>query len=171
MMALRNFGDKKPTIGLGVYVDESAIVIGDVRLHDGVSIWPGAVLRADDDRVEVRDGSAVMDMAFAEAPKGKPVAVGRNSLISHSALLHGCSVGDRTLVGIGSMVLDEASVGNDCIIAAGALVPPGMVIRPGLMVLGSPAKVVREVTGNEKAWLAKELVVLGEKASTYSRRQ
>lgn len=171
MMALRNFGDKKPTIGLGVYVDESAVVIGDVRLHDGVSIWPGAVLRADEDRVEVRDGSAVMDMAFVEAPKGKPVVVGRNSLISHSARLHGCSVGDRTLVGICAIVLDEASVGDDCIVAAGALVPPGMVVRPGSMVLGSPAKVVREVTANEKAWLTKELEVLGAKASTYRRLQ
>jgi len=96
-MVLRSYGDKSPTLGSEVYVDESAVVIGEVFLRDRSSVWPGAVLRADDDVVEIGRGSAMMDMSFAEAPKGRSVIVGDGCIVSHSARLHGCRVGDETL--------------------------------------------------------------------------
>ncbi len=99
-MVLRRYGDKKPSLGADVFVDESAILIGEVKLHDKVSIWPGVVLRADDASVEIGRGSAVMDTAFAEAPKARPVSVGDHCIVSHSAVLHGCRVGNECLVGV-----------------------------------------------------------------------
>lgn len=166
-MVLRNFGDKRPTLGDNVYVDESAVVIGDVRLHDKASVWPGAVVRADDSSVEIGRGSAILDIAFAEAPKGRPVIVGDHCIVSHSARLHGCSIGEECLIGIGAIVLDGASIGERSVLAAGSLVTPGTRIPPESFVMGVPGRVTRSTTSADLKWLREELKVLESKAAKY----
>jgi carbonic anhydrase/acetyltransferase-like protein (isoleucine patch superfamily) len=147
-MALRKFGDKEPQLAEGVYVDEHAIIIGDVRLKDNSSIWPGAILRGDDDYVEIGRNSAVMDMAFVEAPKGMPVIVGNGCLVSHAARLHGCRLEDETMIGIGAVILDGAIIGARSIIAAGSLIAPGTRIPPESVIVGSPGKVTRRAAAD-----------------------
>jgi carbonic anhydrase/acetyltransferase-like protein (isoleucine patch superfamily) len=168
-MPLRPYGDKRPALGKNVYVDESALVIGDVQLGDGVTVWPGAVLRADDDRIVIGRGSAVMDMAFAEAPQGRPVTVGEGSILSHAVRLHGCSIGRGVLVGVGAIVLDESIVGDGSVVAAGTLITPGSNIPDGSVVMGSPGKVTGKVSESNRAWLVKELQALSKKADVYGR--
>ncbi len=166
-MSIRAYGEKKPVLGSKVYVDESAVVIGDVRLGDGASVWPGAVIRADDGEVDIGARTAIMDLAFAEAPKDRPVRVGTDCIVSHGARLHGCSIGDSSLIGIGAIVLDGAEIGRDSIVAAGSLVTPGTKVPPGSFAVGSPAKVNRGVTKEELAWIAREVEVLAVKAARY----
>ena len=166
-MVLRSYGNKRPTLGSDVYVDESAVVIGEVFLRDRSSVWPGAILRADDDIVEIGRGSAMMDMSFAEAPRGRAVAVGDGCIVSHSARLHGCKVGDETLIGIGTIVLDGAEIGERSVIAAGCLVPPGTKIAAESFVMGLPARVVRQTSSKDADWLREELKMLAAKAAKY----
>ena len=166
-MVIRSYRDLTPRIHRSVYVDGSAIVIGDVVLEEDVSVWPGAILRADDDRVTVRKGTAVMDASFAEAPQGSPVEVGRGCLISHGARLHGCTVNDGALVGVGAIVLDGAVIGEGAIVGAGSVVTPGSAIEPRSLALGSPARTVRPATDDEVAWIARETIAMKAKAKEY----
>jgi carbonic anhydrase/acetyltransferase-like protein (isoleucine patch superfamily) len=166
-MVLRRYGDKKPSLGAGVFVDESAVVIGEVRLHDKASVWPCVVLRADDASIDIGVGSAIMDTAFAEAPKARPVTVGDHCIVSHSAVLHGCRIGDECLIGIGSIVLDGVSIGERSVLAAGSLVTPGTKIPPDSFVMGVPARVMRATTQADLKWLRDELMSLEEKAARY----
>lgn len=167
-MVLREAGDRRPQVHEGAYVDESSLVIGGVTLHAGASVWPFALLRADDDTVEVGEGSAIMDMAFLEAPEGRPVKVGRGCLISHCARLHGCVIEDDTLVGVGATVLDGARVGRGSVIASGALVLPNEEIPAGSVAAGLPAKVLRAATREDAARLRDELGRVSEKAGRYA---
>jgi carbonic anhydrase/acetyltransferase-like protein (isoleucine patch superfamily) len=166
-MALRSFGEKKPFLGSDVYVDEAATVIGDVHLHDGSSVWPGAVIRADDASVDIGRGSAMLDLSFAEAPKGRPVVVGDGCIVSHGARLHGCSIGNDSLVGLGAIVLDGAMVGACSVLAAGTLVPPGTKIPQESFVMGTPAKIIRQTNSSDLTWLHEELKMLAAKARIY----
>src|SRR4030042_4670603 len=113
------------------------------------SVWPGAVLRADDDTVEIGVRTAMMDLSFAEAPHGRPVQVGSSCIVSHGARLHGCIVREPCLIGIGAIVLDGAAGGRDSRAAAGSLITPGTRIHSGSFVVGAPAKVPREGTKDE----------------------
>jgi len=166
-MAIRSFGDKSPLVGEEVFVDESAQVIGGVDLKDGSSVWPGAVVRADDDSVEIGRGSAVMDLAFVEGPKGRPAKIGTGCIVSHGARLHGCEVGDESVIGIGAIVLDGAVIGPRSIVAAGALVPPGTRIPPESFVVGVPGRVTRSTTSADIDKLRRDLKVLSAKAKAY----
>ncbi|MFQ1020975.1 gamma carbonic anhydrase family protein [Tardisphaera saccharovorans] len=138
--------EKSPHFGKNVYVAEGARVIGDVTLGDNVSIWPCAVLRGDEDSIEVLDNSNVQDGSVLHADFGYPVRVGKRVTIGHAAIVHGASVGDDVLIGMGSIVLTGASVGSGSIVAAGALIPEGMRVEPGSVVMGIPARVVRKAT-------------------------
>ena len=169
-MSIRSFGSARPTLEPGTYVDDDAILIGDVVLREGASVWPGAILRGDDDRVEVGRDSAIMDMAFAEGPKGRPVKVGVGCMISHGARLHGCVIQDGVLVGIGAIVLDGSIVGERAIIAAGAVVPPDTKIPPRALVAGVPAKAVRETTEADAMSLDRDLKGVKAKAEEYANR-
>lgn len=168
-MAIRRYLGKGPSVSESAYVDEAALIIGDVTLEDGVSVWPGAVIRADDDSVSVGRGSAVMDQSFVEAPKGRPVTIGQGCLVSHGVRLHGCTLGDGVLVGIGAIVLDGAKIGDGAIVGAGSLVTSGTEIGPRELVLGSPAKTVRRVTDEEISRTERELQ--GVKAKAISHRR
>lgn len=142
-----------PNIDEGAYVAPSATVEGDVTIAADCSVWPGAVIRGDEDVVVLGAGSNVQDNATIHMDEGNPVRIGENVTIGHNAIVHGCNIGDNTIIGMGAIVLDKARIGRDCIIGAAALVTHGTEVPDGHMAFGSPAKVIRalkpeEVEGN-----------------------
>lgn len=161
------FDGHAPQIDPTAFVDTSARIIGRVSLAQGAMVWPGAVLRADDERIEIGQGSAVLDLALLEAPTDNPVIVEPGALVSHQVCIHGATVKSGALVGIGAIVLDGAVVGSGALVGAGAVVPPRMKIPEGVLVLGQPAKVVRELKPAEVAGVAKQLADLAAKAKVY----
>ena len=123
------------------FIHDSAVVLGDVVFGRHVSIWPGAVVRADSDRIRIGDGSNVQDGAVLHCDPGVPCTIGARVTVGHRAVVHGASVEDGSLIGIGAIVLNRAVVGAGSIVGAGALVPEGMVIPPGSLAVGVPATV------------------------------
>ncbi len=137
-----SLGDKQPRLlGDGHFIAPSAAVIGDVTLHENSSVWFCCVLRGDADRIEVGAGSNIQDGTVMHADPGFPMVIGENVTVGHNAMLHGCTIGDGSLVGINAVVLNGAKVGKGCLIGANALVTEGMEIPDGSLVLGSPAKI------------------------------
>jgi len=132
------------------FIAPTATVIGDVTLGKDTGIWFGAVLRGDRDRIEIGDGSNVQDNAVVHTSRGFPARIGREVSVGHGAILHGCTIGDRVLVGMGAIVMNGAVVGEDSIIAAGAVVTEGATVPPGSVVMGVPGKVVKEATAAQK---------------------
>ena len=126
-------------------IAEGAVVVGDVKLAKGVSVWYNAVLRGDESPIEVGENTNIQDGAILHAR----AVVGSNCTVGHCAIIHGCTVGSRTLIGMGSILLDGAKIGNHCIVGAGALVTGKLDAPDGSMILGSPAKVVRPLTQEE----------------------
>lgn len=157
--SIRTHNGIRPTLGERVFVDESAVVIGDVELGDDASVWPCAVIRGDMHRIRigartsVQDGS-VLHITHASDfnPEGWPLTIGSDVTIGHQACLHGCTIGNRVLIGIGATVLDGATIPDDVVIAAGTLVPPGKTLESGYMYIGQPCKKARELTENERAF-------------------
>ena len=139
----------KPVIHETAFVADNATVRGNVTIGEGAGIYFGAVLRAETDPITIGPGSNIQDNCVLHADPGFPTKVGRDCTVGHAAILHGCTIGDNTLVGMGAIVLNGAVVGRDCIIGAGALVTKGTVIPDGSMAFGSPAKVVRPLTPEE----------------------
>lgn len=140
--------------GGGHFIAPNAAVIGQVTLRDRSSVWFGCVLRGDVERIDIGPGSNIQDGSVLHADPGYPLVVGENVTVGHNAMLHGCSVGDGSLVGIGAVVLNGARIGRNCLIGAGALVTEGMEIPDGSLVLGAPAKVRRQFSEEEQAALA-----------------
>jgi carbonic anhydrase/acetyltransferase-like protein (isoleucine patch superfamily) len=160
-MAVRNFRGIKPQLGERVFIDPSAVVIGDVTLGDDVSVWPCAVIRGDMHRISVGARTSVQDNAIlhithasAFNPDGWPLRIGADVTIGHGACLHGCTLGDRILVGIGATVLDGAVVEDEVIIGAGALVPPGKRLERGFLYVGNPCKQSRPLKDSERAFFS-----------------
>jgi len=150
-----SLGDKRVSLlGAGHFIAPNAVLIGDVVLHDNASVWFSCVLRGDADRIEVGAGSNIQDGAVLHADPGYPLQVGRDVTVGHNAMLHGCSIGDGSLVGINAVVLNGARVGKGCLIGANALVTEGMEIPDGSLVLGSPAKIKAPLTDEQKQGLA-----------------
>ena len=147
-----------------VYIAPGARVIGDVHLASAVGIWFNAVLRGDNEPIVIGAGSNVQDGCILHSDPGFPVTIGENVTIGHNAIVHGCTVGDGTLIGMGAVVLNGAKIGKGCLIGANALVTEGKEIPDGAMAMGQPAKVIRQVEGA----LADELV---RAADVYQRRQ
>ena len=141
--------DKRPRFGAGARGHESAVIIGDVELGEGVSIWPGAVLRGDYNFIKVGKGSNIQDGAVIHNDHGNPCEIGEDCVIGHLACVHGCKLGNRCLVGIHAIILNGAVIGDECIIGAGAVVPEGKVIPPRSLVLGMPGKVLRQISEAE----------------------
>lgn len=142
-----------PRIGAGVFIARNATVIGDVTLGAKASVWYGAVLRGDINRIVVGEGSNVQDNAVVHLADDYPALIGNYVTVGHSAIVHACVIGDECLIGMGATILDGAEIGDQCIIGAGALVTPRTKIPPGSMVLGSPGKVVRPLSAEERAGL------------------
>jgi carbonic anhydrase/acetyltransferase-like protein (isoleucine patch superfamily) len=133
-----------------LFVAPTATVTGDVTLGEETGIWFGAVLRGDRDRIEIGTGSNVQDNAVVHTSAGFPTRIGREVSVGHGAILHGCTIGDRVLVGMGAIVMNGAVVGEDSIIAAGAVITEGTVIPAGSVVMGVPARVVKQATPDQK---------------------
>jgi carbonic anhydrase/acetyltransferase-like protein (isoleucine patch superfamily) len=140
-----------PDIAAGVWIAGTATVIGSVRLNESSSVWYGAVLRADSDTIAIGAGSNIQDGVTVHVDPEFPVSVGRGVSVGHNAVLHGCTIGDDVLVGMGAVVLNGAVVGDGSLVAAGALVPAGAVVPPRTLVAGVPAKVRRELSDAEVA--------------------
>jgi len=137
------------------FVAPNAALIGRVVLHPRASVWFGSVLRADNDLIEIGEGSNVQDLAVLHVDPGVPLRVGRDCTIGHQVMLHGCTIGDGTLIGIQSVILNRAVIGRNCVVAAGSLVTEGKQFPDRTMIMGSPAKVVRELTDGEVERFAK----------------
>lgn len=150
-MAIYALGEHAPDVDPTAYVAPSACVIGKVTLKEKSSIWFGATLRGDNERITVGRGSNVQDGAVMHTDPGSPLTVGDSVTIGHQAMLHGCTVGDGSLIGIQAVVLNDAVIGKNCLIGACALVTTGMKIPDRSMVLGSPAQIIRELTDEEIA--------------------
>ncbi len=142
-----------PTIGHHVYIARGAVVVGDVTLGDGASVWYNAVLRGDINKIVIGKGSNVQDNAVVHLADDFPCILGDYVTVGHSAIVHACTVGNECLIGMGAVVLDGAEIGEQCIIGAKALVTQHSKIPAGSMVLGSPAKVVRSLTAEERGGL------------------
>ena len=146
MLLILPLGDHTPDLGQGAFVHDAACVIGRVRLGRSVSVWPNATIRGDTDRITVGDDTNVQDGAVLHADAGLPCTIGRSVTIGHLACVHGCTVEDEVLVGIGAIILNHALVGQGSIVGAGSVLTEGTVIPPGSLVLGTPGRVVRETT-------------------------
>lgn len=145
-----NLGDKRVSFKSDdYYITGSAHVMGDVEIGRGVSVWFNAVIRADTGKIIIGDESNVQDGCVLHAESWNRLVLGRGVTVGHLAMLHGCTVGDYSLIGINSVVLDEAVIGKHCLIGANALVKSKMVIPDGSVVMGSPAKIIREITDAE----------------------
>lgn len=157
---IEKYCSHEPQIGNNTWVHQTAVVIGKVTLGDDVSIWPCAVLRGDVNNIRIGNRSNVQDGAVVHAThpgsfneKGYATTVGEDVTVGHNAILHGCTIGNRVLVGMGATVLDGAVVPDDVIIGAGALVPMNKTLESGYLYVGSPAKPLRELTDSEKQFL------------------
>lgn len=149
---LKPYKGKWPSLGEGVFIEESAQVIGDVEMGKNSSVWFNAVVRGDVHYIRIGDRTNVQDNATLHVTKDTyPLIIGNDITIGHNVVLHGCTIKDRCLIGMGAIILDNAEIGEDSIVGAGALVTEGMKVPPGSLVLGIPAKVVREVTPEAKA--------------------
>jgi len=155
-MAHYSLGDKHPRLPpAGDYwIAPSASVIGDVTIKKNGSVWFGAVLRGDAESLTLGEDSNVQDNSVLHADPGFPLTVGTGVTIGHMAMIHGATIGDGSLIGIGAILLNGAQIGRNCIIGAGALVTEGRSIPEGSLALGAPAKVVRAITADERAMLA-----------------
>ena len=146
---IKGFEGIKPTIDDSVFVAETADIIGDVIVEKNASIWYKAVLRGDDSKIIVGENSNVQDGTIVHCGYDEPTIIGKNVTIGHAAVIHGCKIGDYSLIGMGSIVLDNAEIGELTIVGAGSLVT-GKKFPSGVLLLGSPAKVARELTDEEK---------------------
>ncbi|WP_133405443.1 gamma carbonic anhydrase family protein [Parashewanella tropica] len=157
---LRSYQGISPKIGGSVYIDPLSVLVGDIHLDDDVSIWPMVAARGDVNsmrigkRSNIQDGTVLHVTHKSESnPKGYPLTIGDDVTVGHKAMLHGCTIGDRVLVGMGTLILDNATICDDVIIGAGSLVPPGKTLESGFLYVGSPVKQVRPLTEKEREFL------------------
>ncbi|MCF6305417.1 MAG: gamma carbonic anhydrase family protein [Rhodobacteraceae bacterium] len=134
-----------PKLAGDSWVADTAVIIGDVLLENAVSIWFGAVLRGDNERIQVGQGCNIQENCVLHTDMGFPLNIGAGCTIGHKAMLHGCEIGENSLIGMGAIVLNGARIGKNCLIAAGALIAEGKEIADGSLVIGSPGKVVRQL--------------------------
>lgn len=146
---------KTPDIHESAFLAAGARVIGDVRLAEGSSVWYNAVLRGDGDSITIGAGSNLQDNVSVHVDHGRPVVIGENVSVGHNAVVHGCTIEDGSLIGMGAVVLNSAVIGAESLVAGGAVVLEGSVIPPGSLVAGVPAKVRRELSDDERAALVR----------------
>jgi carbonic anhydrase/acetyltransferase-like protein (isoleucine patch superfamily) len=148
-MALYRFGEHRPQVAASAYVAKEATLIGQVTLGEEASVWPAAVIRADNGPIVIGAGTSVQDGAILHVDVGTLLNIGKNVTIGHQAMLHGCTVGDDSMIGIQAIIMNKAVIGKNCIVGAGSVVPTGKIFPARSLILGSPAKVLREVTDEE----------------------
>lgn len=148
-MPIYRLGERTPQLREGVWIADNATVIGDVRLGKNVNVWFGAILRGDNDPITIGDNTNVQDGSVLHTDDGVPLDIGANVTIGHKVMLHGCKVGDGSLIGINAVVLNRAVIGKYCLIGANSLIPEGKVIPERSLVCGSPGRIIRELTDHE----------------------
>jgi carbonic anhydrase/acetyltransferase-like protein (isoleucine patch superfamily) len=167
---LYRLGDDTPALeGEGHFVAPNAAVIGRVRLGDKSSVWFSCVLRADVESIEIGAGTNIQDGTVIHADPGFPARIGDNVTVGHNAMIHGCTIGDGTLVGINAVVLNGATIGKGCLIGANALVTEGMDIPDGSLVMGSPAVVRKTLSADQQAMLALNAEHYSSNAERFNR--
>ncbi|MEO0400991.1 MAG: gamma carbonic anhydrase family protein [Pseudomonadota bacterium] len=144
-MTLYALGEKHPIVHADTWVAPDANLIGQVVLEEGASVWFGATLRADHEEIRIGAGSNVQENCVMHIDAGFPLTVGAGCTIGHKVMLHGCTIGDNSLIGMGATILNGATIGNNCLIGAGALITEGKTIPDGSLVMGVPGKVVRDL--------------------------
>ena len=168
-LSVVEFEGKKPKLHPSVFLAPGSWVIGDVTLDEDVNVWTNAVIRGDDDTVRVGARTTVLEGGLIEAPTGYPVEVGSDVIISHGATVHGARVEDGSIIGIGAIVLDGSRIGSRCIVGSGALVSPRTEVPPNQLVLGFPAKPVRECKDAEHEYMRREHERTLSKAKVYKK--
>ena len=161
-MAIYALGERRPQFGNNCWVADNATVIGSVVLGDNVNIWFNAVLRGDNDPITIGANTNIQDGSILHTDDGVPLTLGSDISVGHMAMLHGCTIGDGTLIGINAVVLNHAVIGKHCIIGANALIPEGKVIPDRSLVVGSPGRIIRTLSDED-------IVRLGENAGGYVR--
>jgi carbonic anhydrase/acetyltransferase-like protein (isoleucine patch superfamily) len=146
-----SLGDKTPQVADGAWIAPTATLVGSVVIHEGASVWYGSVLRADNEPITIGAGSNIQDNCAFHVDKGKPVELGAGVSVGHGAIVHGATVEDNVLIGMGAIIMNGAVIGTESLIAAGALISEGVVIPPRSLVAGVPGKVRRELSDDEVA--------------------
>lgn len=141
--------DHQPIIGQQCYIAPSADIIGDVHLSDGASIWFHATLRADVNRITIGEQTNIQDNCVLHVTKAQGLVVGKQCTVGHGAILHACTIEDECLIGMGSIVLDGSHIGTQCLVGAGSVVPPNKTYPPHSLIMGSPARAIRQLTEEE----------------------
>ncbi|MDE1183943.1 gamma carbonic anhydrase family protein [Paraburkholderia sp.] len=162
-MAIYKLGDSAPTIHESVFVADTATIIGDVTLEENASVWFGAALRGDNEPIRLGKGSNVQENAVLHADPGFPLTIEANVTVGHQAMLHGCTIKEGSLIGIQAVVLNGAVIGRNCLVGAGAVVTEGKVFPDNSLILGAPAKVVRELSEADIAGLHRASAVYVER--------
>jgi carbonic anhydrase/acetyltransferase-like protein (isoleucine patch superfamily) len=166
-MPVRSLGNRTPQIDATAYIADGAQLIGDVAVGSGASVWFNAILRGDTEQISVGTGSNIQDGAILHADPGFPCTVGAGVVAGHGAILHGCEIGDDCLIGMGAIILNGARIASGSIVAAGAVVPEGKEFPPRSLIMGVPAKVVREATAQDLAQIAASARHYQERAQLY----
>lgn len=163
-------GDRQPVLeGNHHYIADNASIIGSVRLKDSASVWFNCVLRGDNDWIEIGERSNIQDGSVLHTDPGLKLTVGNNVTVGHKVMLHGCTIGDNTLVGIGSTILNDARVGNDCIVGAHALITENKEFPDGSLIIGAPARVARQLTEEEIAGIGRSADIYVKNARRFAR--
>jgi carbonic anhydrase/acetyltransferase-like protein (isoleucine patch superfamily) len=165
-MAIYELDGKQPRLGAGAWVADSAQVMGDVELGEQASVWFGVVIRGDNETIRIGRGTNVQDLSVLHSDMGKPLTIGENVTLGHQVMVHGCTIGDNSLIGIGAIVLNGARIGRNCIVGAGSVVTEGKEFPDNSLIIGSPAKVVR--TLDDEA--ARKLAASAENYRANARR-
>ena len=168
-MPIYSLPGKKPAISSSAWVAPNATVIGDVHLAAGASVWWNATLRGDNDPIHIGDNTNIQDGSVLHTDEGVPMHIGNDVTVGHLVMLHGCTVGDGSLIGIGSVILNRAVIGKGCIVGANTLIPEGKVFPDRVLIVGSPGKVVRELTDADVANLKKSAAHYVDNAARYQR--
>jgi carbonic anhydrase/acetyltransferase-like protein (isoleucine patch superfamily) len=168
-MPLYAIDELAPALGPGAWAAPSADLIGDVRLGPRASVWFGAVIRADNTRILIGEESNIQDGAVGHSDPGAPLTIGPRVTVGHQAILHGCTIGEGALVGMGARVLNGAVIGDRCLVGAGALVTEGKRFEAGLLIVGAPARVLRPLSEQELAMLELSAAHYANKAAHYAQ--
>jgi len=152
-MPLFAFEGRRPTVSSTAWIAPTATLVGDVRVEDDASVWYGAVLRADFGPIIVRRGANVQDGSVLHGGRDPVTEIGEGATIGHLCVVHGAVIAAEALIGNGSTVLDGAVIGSRALVAAGSVVPPGMIVPDGMLAVGTPARIAREVSGRAKEWV------------------
>jgi carbonic anhydrase/acetyltransferase-like protein (isoleucine patch superfamily) len=153
-MAVYEVQGMQPRIDASAWVADSAEVMGEVQIGPLASIWFGCAVRGDTDCIRIGEGSNIQDLSVLHADHGSPLSIGRHVTVGHRVILHGCTVGDETMIGMGAVVLNGARIGKRCLVGAGALVTQGKSFPDGSMILGAPARVVRQLGPEQLEWVS-----------------